>query len=162
MDKFTYILGGDIIEINSFVGERLSLALRSFVQFQYTDTSEKQNTLKPAMRLKISEGSKNNNNGNIIHSFDIEGGRCIFMTDGTLYHFLVTEANESKMSLHMSRVSNEAELLVDSLSNFNVSNLKFVLWTAVAFYGIPNLSAAVHSSVIVDDGGAVMFLGESG
>lgn len=42
------------------------------------------------------------------------------------------------------------------------NHLRFALWMAVGFAGIPELTAAVHSSVIIYENQAVLFLGESG
>lgn len=42
------------------------------------------------------------------------------------------------------------------------NHLRFALWMAVGFAGIPELTAAVHSSVIIHENQAVLFLGESG
>lgn len=92
------------------------------------------------------------------HSFDIADGnaRCRFGVDveGVYYYdfgggcYLRYDAREPQV--------------VDITSIHDATVLRFALWVAYGMMALPRRRVAVHSSVVVCDGRAVMCLGESG
>lgn len=108
----------------------------------------------------------------LIHSFDIEEGKCTLSGKGGKYCFSIAETRDVEpgniqncpisVTLDMEIGSNAMMFTFDGRKPLHLGHLKFSLWMAMAFAGIPKQTAAVHASVIVYNNRAILFLGESG
>jgi hypothetical protein len=105
-----------------------------------------------------------------ISTFDIENGTCelskldnsykfqVFTMEGKLSIRLEMEKGRSAMNCYCALYENPASPRKAPDPN----HLRFAMWMAVGFAGIPERTAAIHASVIIHENQAVLFLGESG
>ena len=108
----------------------------------------------------------------LIHSFGIEEGKCTLSGKGGKYCFSIAETRNNEpentqnspvsVILEMEIGSNAMMFTFDARKPLHPGHLKFSLWMAMAFAGIPKQTAALHASVIVYNNRAILFLGESG
>lgn len=105
-----------------------------------------------------------------IFKFDIENGKCILRKKEDIIQFQIFDQDEN-LSLQMIMKTGDPCVRCgcllqkrfgpDVLSP-DLDFLRFAIWMAFAFEGIPRFAAPIHSSVIVSNQKAVLFLGESG
>lgn len=105
----------------------------------------------------------------MIHTFNLEQDSCRLSRQDSMYIFTIEDSDgDIPLLLTMEIGSPIVRCILNtyhspSQNNLPDSNhLKFSLWIALGFTGIPKKLAAVHSSVIVINNRAIMFLGESG
>ena len=108
----------------------------------------------------------------LIHSFDIEEGICYLYKKAEVYYFSISETRmDSQNNTPLHTVSLNLEMKIGSNSmkctyieqkSMHPGHLHFTLWMAFAFSSLPKQTVALHSSVIVYDNQAILFLGESG
>ena len=104
-----------------------------------------------------------------IFKFDIENGKCILRKKEDIIQFQIFDQDEN-LSLQMIMKTGDPCVRCgcllqkrfgpDVLSP-DLDFLRFAIWMAFAFEGIPRFAAPIHSSVIVSNQKAVLFLGES-
>lgn len=97
-----------------------------------------------------------------IHKFELGDDMCRLSRENGHYSFVV-EKPDGKIILlcEMDLDSLDINMFMER-GEVKASHFKFTLWIILAFIGIPNFLAPLHSSVIVLSGRAVLFLGESG
>jgi hypothetical protein len=99
----------------------------------------------------------------VIHSFGIDGGLCrLNRSRGTYFFSIVNSAGALRLVMTMKPGFPEVTCRVVSLEGLEPGYLKFALWMAYSFTSLARQAVAVHSSVIVYRGRAILFLGESG
>lgn len=98
-----------------------------------------------------------------IHSFAIEGGLCRLNRSRGVYFFsIINSARALRLVMEMEPGEPDVTCRVVSLEGLEPGYLKFALWMAFSFKSLARQAVAVHSSVIVHEGRAILFLGESG
>ncbi|MDD3033807.1 MAG: hypothetical protein PHT25_04345 [Bacteroidales bacterium] len=98
----------------------------------------------------------------LIHKFELGDDLCRLSKQSGRYSFTI-ENPDGKIILlcKMDLGSSDVNIYMER-GEVRPSHFKFTIWTILAFTGIPNHYAPVHSSVIVYKGKAILFLGESG
>ncbi len=98
-----------------------------------------------------------------VHSFGIDGGLCqLNRSKGTYFFSIVNSEHALRLVMMMDPGVPDVTCRVVSLDGLEPGFLKFALWMAFSFKSLVMRMVAVHSSVIVYKGRAILFLGESG
>lgn len=97
-----------------------------------------------------------------IHTFEIDGGVCRFRRKENNYFFTIEEPGGQYIIECIMQLGSPGFHCYVEQKLVRPHHLKFTIWMCVAFWGIPRHFSPVHSSVIVYNGSAVLFLGESG
>lgn len=98
-------------------------------------------------------------NATLLHQFDFEEVDCYFYRDGNVLQFdMIPRDGSSPYSSRYIIGFNEV-IATDCGSTLL---LRFALWMAYGYFAVTHNRIAIHSSVIVYDKKAVLFLGESG
>jgi hypothetical protein len=176
--KETFHIAGHRIDISSAHTNGLQKILDGFSPFLTRNVvNESELPLLQILIVGVENelrGMSCENEFKLVHSFEIEEGKCIcsLTKKGEKYFLSISEnhniePNNSQNSLvstflEMEIGSNAMTFTFDSRKPLHPGHLKFSLWMAMAFAGIPKQTAAVHSSVIVYNNQAILFLGESG
>jgi len=174
--KQTYCIAGHRIDISSAQPNELQKMLVGFSPFLTRNVVDE--TVEPLVQflilgVDIEPGSDSREiEPTLIHSFDIEEGKCTLTGNGGKYCFTITETRNVEpencqncpvsVILEMEIDSNVMMFTFDARKPLHPGHLKFSLWMAMAFAGIPKQTAALHASVIVYNNQAILFLGESG
>ena len=169
-NRLKYKIANRYLEIKTEYPEKLAKLLPGFGHFH--DSSDSEESLIHLVREGESEEERlmqPDSETKIIHTFNIEQDICRFSKRGDNYFFTITERGgsvsaEFSMEAESSRV--KCRLVPDyrdgTILLSNPVHLKFALWMIFGFRGIPRKLSAIHSSVIVYNKSAVLFLGESG
>ncbi len=98
----------------------------------------------------------------LLNSFVFQeiNSRCLFHVDGDLYSFTMLPDGEGSPLAIMSY--RRGSSVVESTLIPDRNALRFAMWFAVGLLATPSRLTFVHSSTIVHQGKAVLFLGESG
>lgn len=129
-----------------------------FTPFEYKDDAEG----TPLFTLMVNQDLPKYSGLTVLDSFPFEELTCTFSIGEQGYEFsMAFGAEVNPIILQMPFHGNAFSSNVQMASN-NVSFLRFLLWMAYGIAAAPLLTIAVHSSVIVCGGKAVLFLGESG
>jgi len=174
--KQTYCIAGHRIDIFSAQPNELQKMLVGFSPFLTRNVVDE--TVEPLVQffilgVDIEPGSDSREiEPTLIHSFDIEEGKCTLSAKGGKYCFTIAETRNVEpeniqdvpvsVTLEMEIGSNSMTFTFDARKPLHPGHLKFSLWMAMAFAGIPKQTAALHASVIVYNDQAILFLGESG
>jgi hypothetical protein len=105
-----------------------------------------------------------------ISSFEIENGTCELCKQDNSYKFQIfTIDGKLSVKLEMGKGRSAMNCLCALYENSarqmrvpDPHHLRFAIWMAGGFAGIPEWTAAIHASVIIYENQAVLFLGESG
>ena len=170
--KLTYYISGYKIELFSDFPDKLEKMLYGFGPFV---TQPKIGNLSPSLNPPIMQFVINESQnlshltfmeteGEMIHIFVIEKGKCILRKNGNKYDFTILRENDGRLELvlDMETGSPLFNCTCGSSSELNPDNLKFALWIAFGFVAIPKQTVALHASVIIYNNRAILFLGESG
>ena len=170
--KLTYYISGYKIELLSDFAERLEKMLYGFAPFVIQPKSGNQSPAlsPPIMQFVINESQNPSHLAfpdtecERIHTFDIEEGKCAMRKSGNKYNFTIIQDGEGHLPLvlDMEPGSSLVNCTCGPSSELNPDNLKFALWIAFGFVAIPKQTVALHSSVIIYNDRAILFLGESG
>jgi len=174
--KQTYCIAGHRIDIFSAQHNELQKMLVGFSPFLTRNVVDE--TDEPLVQFFIVGGEiepvgvSGDIRPTLIHSFDIEEGKCTLSAKGGKYCFTIAETRNVEpeniqdvpvsVTLEMEIGSNTMTFTFDAKKPLHPGHLKFSLWMAMAFAGIPKQTAALHASVIVYNDQAILFLGESG
>lgn len=182
-----YEIAGHFIEIVWKLPDGQNWQLPGFAPFLSEKLSEKMSktdkeceaTNSPENKLftinivplkEAAEDAAQKNKERILSTFDMETGVCELRKLDNSYKFLIF-TTDGKLSIKLEmetgrHVMNCLCALYEKPTNHikvpDPNHLRFALWMAVGFAGIPELTAAIHSSVIIHENQAVLFLGESG
>lgn len=158
-NKMNYTIAGQDIEIITDYPQSIARLLPGFAPFQNpSPTKEPMLELSRVFEQEELDLLWNNSDNKIIHTFDLENDLCTLSKNGNNYYFTIAQRDGGVLiEFAMELGSSKVKYRLKSDSHF-----KFSLWMALGFTGIPKLICAVHSSVIIYNNSAVLFLGESG
>lgn len=153
-------IAGQSVEIYSDITDKIAKRLPGFGSFLGTA-----NNSVPLLQFIIEPDNGDRQElliegeDTLIHTFSLEKDSCRLSRQGDKYIFTIEES-EGFTPHHLFMEIGSPVVR----SNFypKPDHLKFSLWIALGFTGIPMKLAAIHSSVIVVNNRAIMFLGESG
>lgn len=170
--KLTYYISGYKIELLSDFSERLEKMLYGFGPFVIQPkTGDQSPALSPPIMQFVINESQNPSHlafpeteGEILHTFLIEEGKCTMRKYRNKYNFTIIQDRDGSLPLvlDMETGSSLVNCTCGPASALSPDNLKFALWMAFAFVAIPKQTVALHSSVIIYNNRAILFLGESG
>ena len=170
--KLTYYISGYKIELLSDFPEKLEKKLYGFSPFVIQPKTDNQSpALCPAIMQFVINQSQNQSHfpfpekeGEMVHTFAIEEGKCTMRKYGDKYNFTIIQDRDERfpLVLDMELRSSLIKCTCGPANALNPDNLKFALWIAFGFVAIPKQTVALHSSVIIYNNRAILFLGESG
>lgn len=156
-----YIISGRKVRLSGAVAEMVERALGSFKPFvaACADDAELLLEIRVSEKLNFDKATYT-----LLTQFELEDdlGQCYFYgaNDG---YALVIEGAEERLVLCCDKGVKVAKIVTDSKPTAKyISYLRFGLWFVINMAFVQDGCSAVHSSTIVWDGEAVMFLGESG
>lgn len=156
-----YIIADNRIRVYDPVADIAAAGVGSFEVF----AAEQSPTAEPVVEIYTGcDISPEQMQSQKLTEFDFNEGDalCTFGATDTHYTFLVENKHCSPLCLLYEKSTDKVMCNAGTEGKCNPSFLRFGLWMAVGIAVSKYQTAAVHTSVIVADGGAVMFLGESG
>lgn len=156
-----YIIADNRIRVYGPYADISEAGVRSFEVF----AAEYDSAVCPIVEIFTGCGIKDEEvEGQILTSFDFAEGEAQCKFGQTDLHYIFIIENEDSHPLHMTyeRATDKAYCNVGFDSEYNPSFLRFGMWFAIGIATSKHHTAAIHSSVIVVDNEAIMFLGESG
>ena len=173
--KLTYRIAGHRIDIFSSYPEQLKWMLPGFAPFSNESGNLPIDDLSLEFIVEelpdVQEDDSEEETA-LIHSFAIEEGACRLSRGVEKYYFsiedrrkAVSDTSENKtlsLKLEMKSDSKSIKCHCAPLRSLHPGHLKFSLWMAIAFIGIPRQTVALHASVVIYANRAVLVLGESG
>lgn len=153
-----YIIASARLRLRGAASDVVAMGLRGFAPFEVEPNGDALLTVDTACEAMPEECEYD-----ILTEFDFEEGqaRCSFGRNADSWVLRIASAEQSAhiflYDRHAKSVRTNAGVV-----GCNPSFLRFGLWFVFNIATVQHLAAAVHSSVIVKDGRAVMFLGESG
>ena len=175
-NKGSYNIAGHRIDIISGHPEELEKILIGFTPFLTRNTLDNPDEALIQFFLIAAESGiqclTDEIEPTLIHSFDIDEGRCNLHKKAEKYYFSISETGmDSQINTFLPNVSLYLEMEFGSnlmkctyigLKSLRPGHLHFLLWMAFTFSGLQKQTVSLHSSVIVYDNQAILFLGESG
>jgi len=113
---------------------------------------------KPAMRFEMGRIVPPADGLQVLYDFEVEGVRSIFGRHGDTYDFRMTEGDAELLAMRKK----QGDALVEATATESLTAFRFGLWMACNLAMVELGAVAIHSSTVVRDGRAVLFLGESG
>lgn len=153
-----YIIASARLRLRGAASDVVAMGLRGFALFEVEPKGDALLTVDTACEAMPEECEYD-----ILTEFDFEEGqaRCSFGRNADSWVLRIASAEQPAhiflYDRHAKSVRTNAGVV-----GCNPSFLRFGLWFVFNIATVQHLTAAVHSSVIVKDGRAVMFLGESG
>lgn len=153
-----YIIASARLRLRGAASDVVAMGLRGFAPFEVEPKGDALLTVDTACEAMPEECEYD-----ILTEFDFEEGqaRCSFGRNADSWMLRIASAEQPAhiflYDRHAKSVRTNAGVV-----GCNPSFLRFGLWFVFNIATVQHLTAAVHSSVIVKDGRAVMFLGESG
>ena len=153
-----YIIASARLRLRGAASDVVAMGLRGFAPFEVEPKGDALLTVDTACEAMPEECEYD-----ILTEFDFEEGqaRCSFGRNADSWVLRIASAEQPAhiflYDRHAKSVRTNAGVV-----GCNPSFLRFGLWFVFNIAAVQHLTAAVHSSVIVKDGCAVMFLGESG
>lgn len=165
-----YKIANRSVEIHTEFPESLSGFLPGFVHFHDSaDDNEPLIHLSEEFESEETKLISADIESEVIHTFSLEEETCRLSKNGNRYLFTIEEkggAGSTEFAMEIGSPNVRFRLTPDSenerIALPNPVHLKFSLWMALGFTGIPRKFSALHSSVIIYNNSAVLFLGESG
>lgn len=169
-NRLKYKIANRYMEIRTDYPDKLAKLLPGFGHFY--DSSDEKEVLVNLVRESESEEKRlipADRDTKVIHTFNIDQDICRLSKIGDNYFFTITEIGGS-VSVEFSMEAESSRIICRLVPDYrngaillsNPVHLKFALWMIFGFRGIPRKLSAIHSSVIVYNNSAVLFLGESG
>lgn len=153
-----YIIASHRLRLRGAASDLVAMGLRGFAPFEVEPKGEALLTVDTACDVEL-EGREYD----ILTEFDFEEGqaRCTFGRNGQEWVFYIAAEGQPT---HLFLYDRDGAGVRSNAGTVgcNPSFMRFGLWFVLNIATVQHLTAAVHSSVIVKDGRAVMFLGESG
>ena len=169
-NKLNYKIANRNVEIHTELPESLSGLLPGFVHFHDSaDDNDPLIHLSEEFESAETELITADIENKVIHTFNLEEDSCKLSKKGKKYFFIIEEkggAGSIEFAMEIGspkvkfRLTSERENGRITLPN--PTHFKFSLWMSLGFTGIPQKFSALHSSVIIYNNSAVLFLGESG
>lgn len=154
-----YIIANHRIRLTGPVSDAVKAGLRGFAPFVVEPEAEADcaATILTGVDIQLPAQLEQ------LTEFDFDEGdaRCTFYRNAERYYFTIESDKQPTLILSSSR-NDLSHIEMNAEERVNPSFLRFGLWFAVNMALSQHLTTAVHTSVIVCHGEAVMFLGESG
>jgi hypothetical protein len=169
-NKLNYKIANRNVEIHTEFPESLSGFLPGFVHFHDSaDDNDPLIHLSEEFESAETELITADIENKVIHTFNLEEDSCKLSKKGKKYFFIIEEkggAASIEFAMEIGSPKVRFRLMPNSengrIALPNPVHLKFSLWMALGFAGIPQKFSALHSSVVIFNNSAVLFLGESG
>ncbi len=163
VDSLQYNIAGNVFRIFFENRELISDTLPEFSLF-----ADLQESPESPVRIFCTHDSdcisipENDSDIVFIHKFELGEDVCRLFRKAGNYFFTIEKPDG--ISVLVANMNSDSRDINVSMKKGMVKpyHFKFAVWMIVAFAGIPKHFAPVHSSVIVYDGKAILFLGESG
>lgn len=153
-DSISYLIANHRIRV---VGDDVVGMLRTMPGFPVFETEDGEPEWLIEFGHKIEKPAQWTELYNFV--FEIEMASCSFAKTDNAYYFIMEPAEPTAAPLLMCyRGGNVVEATV----GINPMLLRFALWMAVSMLSASSKMVLIHSSVIVHQNKAVLFLGESG
>jgi hypothetical protein len=169
-ERYQFKIAGQSVELNTDISDKIPNMLPGFGRFVSSDDN-----LEQLLQFDIESDNRVENvllpdeKSKVIHSFSLEQDTCALRKQGKRYFFTIE--NPAGIKLIELAMDTGSPVVICSLNlsqdanNYILTNtniLKFSMWISTSFAGIPKQICTIHSSVIVFNEQAIMFLGESG
>lgn len=153
-----YIIASARLRLRGAASDVVAMGLRGFAPFEVEPKGDALLTVDTACEAMPEECEYD-----ILTEFDFEEGqaRCSFGRNADSWVLRIASAEQPAHIFLYDRRAKSVRTNAGTVE-CNPSFLRFGLWFVFNIATVQHLAAAVHSSVIVKDGRAVMFLGESG
>lgn len=153
-----YIIASARLRLRGAASDVVAMGLRGFAPFEVEPKGDALLTVDTACEAMPEECEYD-----ILTEFDFEEGqaRCSFGRNADSWVLRIVSAEQPAHIFLYDRGAKSVRANA-GVVGCNPSFLRFGLWFVFNIATVQHLTAAVHSSVIVKDGRAVMFLGESG
>lgn len=153
-----YIIASARLRLRGAASDVVAMGLRGFAPFEVEPKGDALLTVDTACEAMPEECEYD-----ILTEFDFEEGqaRCSFGRNADSWVLRIASAEQPAHIFLYDRRAKSVRTNA-GVVGCNPSFLRFGLWFVFNIATVQHLTAAVHSSVIVKDGRAVMFLGESG
>ncbi len=153
-----YIIASARLRLRGAASDVVAMGLRGFAPFEVEPKGDALLTVDTACEAMPEECEYD-----ILTEFDFEEGqaRCSFGRNADSWVLRIASAEQPAHIFLYDRCAKSVRTNA-GVVGCNPSFLRFGLWFVFNIATVQHLTAAVHSSVIVKDGRAVMFLGESG
>ena len=144
------------LRLRGEASDLVAMGLRGFAPFEVEPEGEALLTVDTACEGMPAEYD-------ILTEFDFEEGqaRCSFCRNADSWVLRIASATQPAHIFTYDRHTKSVRTNGGAVG-CNPSFMRFGLWFVFNIATVQHMAAAVHSSVIVKDGRAVMFLGESG
>ena len=144
------------LRLRGEASDLVAMGLRGFAPFEVEAEGEALLTVNTACEYMPAEYD-------ILTEFDFEEGqaRCSFGRNADSWVLCIASATQPAHIFIYDRHTKSVRTNGGAVG-CNPSFMRFGLWFVFNIATVQHMAAAVHSSVIVKDGRAVMFLGESG
>lgn len=160
-----YIIAGFRLRTHGTYSDLVDLGLKGFKPFAVDPDTASKPVMDLYMDIPINFSDYQLHT---LHEFDFDDAKqvCYFCRydHGHLFYMRLQDGDESSPKTIFVREFGSTKVVSNIAVNGapDASLLRFGLWLMFGLSINPLHAIAIHSSVIVKDGGAVMFLGESG
>lgn len=153
-DSISYLIANHRIRV---VGDDVVGMLRTMPGFPVFETEDGEPEWLIEFGHKIEKPAQWTELYNFV--FEIEMASCSFAKTDDAYYFIMEPAEPTAAPLLMCYHGGN---VVEATVGINPMLLRFALWMAVSMLSASSKMVLIHSSVIVHQNKAVLFLGESG
>ena len=156
-----YIIADNRIRISGPVADIAAAGVDSFSVFATEYASEENPIIEIETGCDISVAEMESER---LTEFNFDEGQalCTFGRTATHYTFRIENEHCTPLYIIYDRQTDRVRCNAEANGACNPSFLRFGLWFAVGIAASKHQTAAIHTSVIVANNEAVMFLGESG
>ncbi|MBO5831928.1 MAG: hypothetical protein J6Q95_01370 [Alistipes sp.] len=160
MTCFDYVIAG--LRLRSNI-DLAACGLRGFRPFEVEVSGEEADCLLCLNRDMCIENYTEFEELTTSYLAEADADGCFMRgAEGYLYVVQPGKGDAAKMLFYIDRHTGVVETNVDTDSRMNVAILRFGIWVMFGVVLSMNNAIAIHSSVVVADGRAALFLGESG
>lgn len=156
-ESVTYLIAGHKLRVVGAQEVALLRSMPGFPLFETEDVSEEEQVWQIEFGQAVSQPRE----WNVLYKYDEKNASpwCFAQAAGVSYFRMEQSGTSSEPPLLMCYDGGDT---VQATHGLTVSELRFALWMAVGMLVSSSRTVLIHSSVIVHDGRAVLFLGESG
>lgn len=153
-----YIIAAHRLRLTGAASDLVAMGLRGFAPFEVEPKGEPLLTVETACNVALDQKACD-----MLTEFDFEEGQACCRFWRCEQYWALTISSDVEPA-HIFLYDRGGAMVRTNVGRerCNPSFMRFGLWFVVNIATVGHLTAAVHSSVIVKDGRAVMFLGESG
>ena len=153
-DRILYRIANHLVSV---VGDEVVPMLRSMPGFPVFETNEGE----PEWTIEFGHKIEKPADWKELYTFEFEldDSSCSFAKGGDDYYFILETTNPNEEPILMRYSGGN---VVEATVGLNPFLLRFALWMALSMLSASSKMVLIHSSVIVHQGKAVLFLGESG